>query len=393
MRAVTVSRALFVVAAAGLALNLSWAEPSAVLTDFGGLAPAPGVRASAPALGSRGATLSREARAARSKGVAWLAEHQRRDGGWASGSYGGSVSEAASDVATTAFAVLALHRDAAGSASNRAVIDAGVEFVIRAVETAPEGPRLNTPEGTQIQRKLGALVDTHMASLALGETLPSLSPSMQPRARRALEQVIRKIERAQNADGSFDANGWAPVLSTAVAAQGLTKAGDLGVDVDEEVLSRSDRYQSGLAAPGGGFDASEGAGVELYAVATTLRGSSSTAGRSGKDAAAPADRREAQIAAGAAADRVARDPDSIIAGFGSVGGEEMLSYMMISDTLAEKGGKEWTTWEAKIGAFLASAQNADGSWVGHHCITSEAFATAGGVLTLAAGDHAALAGG
>jgi hypothetical protein len=88
---------------------------------------------------------------------------------------------------------------------------------------------------------------------------------------------------------------------------------------------------------------------------------------------------------------VRSDPAGIISGFGSIGGEEMLSYMMISDTLAEKGGKEFADWQTKIGQTLASAQNADGSWVGHHCITSQAFATAGGVMVLTAGDHAAIA--
>jgi hypothetical protein len=366
-------------------------------------APVPVAAASAPvaappsptpeprAVVARGATMSSEALAARSEGAAWLVAHQHADGGWASGGHR-ATSAVQSDVATTAFALLALHRDAAGGGANRAAVTRGVEFVVRAVETAPDGPRLATPDGTQIQRKLGPLVDTHMAALALGEVLPTLAPPLRARARRALERVVDKVEGAQNADGSFDANGWAPVLSTGLAAQGLTQASDVGVEVDKDVLARSDGYQSGLTGSAG-FDASDGAGVELYAVASSLRGNSSTAVRQGSSAPAQAQRQEAAAAADAAASRVAASPDRIIAGFGSVGGEEMLSYMMISDTLAEKGGEEWTTWEAKIGAFLASAQNADGSWVGHHCITSQAFATAGGVLTLAAGDHAALTGG
>ena len=257
--------------------------------------------------------------------------------------------------------------------------------------SAPEGPRLATPEGTQIQGKLGPLVDTHLASLMLAETLPSLPSSLQPRARAALQQVVRKIEGAQNADGSFDADGWAPVLSTSVAAQGLNAAVEQGIAIDRDVLKKSDDYQAGLSGAGG-FDTSAGAGVELYAVASSLRGSQDPLDRAGP-AAAPAEaRREAEAATKAATGRIAANADSIIAGFGSVGGEEMLSYMMISDTLAAKGGQEWRSWEQKIGAFLASAQNGDGSWVGHHCITSEAFATAGGVLTLSAGDTAARQG-
>ncbi|MEZ4240954.1 MAG: prenyltransferase/squalene oxidase repeat-containing protein [Myxococcota bacterium] len=381
-----------VLALAGIAAVAVAQEPSAVLTDFGGMAATTAPSGHAPhALGSRGRSLSAEARGARDKGVDWLLKHQHRDGGWASGNWGTTGTEAQSDVATTAFAVLALHRDAAGSGDHAQQLRSGVEFVIQAIETAPEGPKLATPEGTQIQYKLGPLVDTHLASLMLGETLPSLPPSLQPRARRALEKVVQKVQQAQNADGSFDANGWAPVLSTSIAAQSLDSAADLGVRVDRDVLAKSDEYQAGLSKSGG-FDTTAGAGVELYAVASTLRNNQATAGRAGPAAPTPEARREAKAAADAAAERVAAAPDAIISGFGSVGGEEMLSYMMISDTLAEKGGKEWTQWESKIGAFLAQAQNADGSWVGHHCITSEAFATAGGVLTLSAGDHAALEG-
>lgn len=362
-----------------LATGSFGAEPSAVLNDFGGAQITIPVK-------PVGATLTADARNARAKAVLWIVQHQKKDGGWASGNWNAPGTEAASDVATTAFAVLALHRDGRGNVD---AIRKGVEFVVRAVETAPDGPRLNTPEGTQIQVKLGPLVDTHFASLMLGELVPTLPSDLQARARRALVTCVAKVERAQNADGSFDANAWAPVLSTAVAAQGLTAAADLGIDVDDEVLARSDRYQAGQADPvAGTVDTSAGAGVELYAVASAIRGASMTRGREG-GAAAPAPAQEqARKVENAATEMVAKDDGRLIAGFGSVGGEEMLSYMMISDTLAEDGGTEWRAWETKIGTFLASAQNADGSWVGHHCITSEAFATAGGIVTLSAGDHA-----
>jgi hypothetical protein len=358
------------------------AEPSAVLTDFGQLPQAE--TPSRPAASS----LSPEARKARESGVKWLLQHQHSDGGWASGSWGTNGAEATSDVATTSFAVLALHRDAAGSSRSAAELRRGVEFVVRAVEKAPEGPRLATPEGTQIQTKLGALVDTHLAALMLGEVTPSLQGELAVRARRALELCVRKVERAQNADGSFDGQAWAPVLSTAVAAAGLNQAASLGVDIDDGVLERSDRYQAALAPAPTAVDTSSGAGVPLYAVASALRGSKDTRDRKGGDAPSAEAKREAEQTERVASGLVASGGQQLIAGFGSVGGEEMLSYMMISDSLAEKGGAEWTKWEAQIGSFLAQAQNADGSWVGHHCITSEAFATAGGVLTLSAGDHA-----
>jgi hypothetical protein len=180
------------------------------------------------------------------------------------------------------------------------------------------------------------------------------------------------------------------VLSTSIAAQSLTQAANLGIDVDEQVLAKSDQYQAGQVGAGGKYDTSTGAGVELYAVASGMRSNALAADRVAS--APPAEvKARAEEAERQAMGAVRSDPTGIINGFGSIGGEEMLSYMMISDTLAQKGGKEYADWQTRIGATLASAQNGDGSWVGHHCITSQAFATAGGVMVLAAGDHAAIA--
>ncbi|MBX2801039.1 MAG: terpene cyclase/mutase family protein [Myxococcales bacterium] len=374
-----------------VAANALAGGTSAVLTDYGQAAQESArTTPSTPAVAVE-TNGSSKVRDARRKGTSWLEEHQHRDGGWSSGAHGTDGSAAGSDVATTAFAVLALQRDEAGSRAHHAAITKGVDFVIRAVQTAPEGPRLNTPEGTQIQYKMGPLVDTHMATLMLSEVLHRLDGDRKTRAKSALERAVRKVERSQNADGSFDANGWAPVLSSSIAAQGLNNVVALGyVDVDEQVLRRSDRYQSGqVDAASGSFDTSAGAGVQLYAVASTIKGNADVSKRRGRNAPTAAAREKAMEAEQSATRAVAQDTSgALLAGFGSIGGEEMVSYMMISDTLAEKGGKDWQKWDRKVGDFLVNAQNQDGSWTGHHCITSQAFTTAGGIMTLAAGDAA-----
>jgi hypothetical protein len=359
-------------------------EPSAVLSDYGARAPTPEQVAPQPV-----PPQPADAVGARKRAAVWLLEHQHADGGWSSGNHGTTGADAPSDVATTAFAVMALSRDAGMKSTHDVAIDKGVRFVVNAVETAPPGPKLATPEGTQIQYKLGQLVDTHLASLMLTEVLPKLEGDLQRRAKVALQKVVDKVEAAQNADGSFDANAWAPVLSDAIAAQSLSGAANLGIDVDEKVLAKSDEYQAAQGA-GGSFDTSKGAGVKLYAVASGMRSNDVAAQRV---AAAPAAevKAKAEAAEREAVASVRAETTEIIAGYGSIGGEEMLSYMMISDTLAAKGGKEYADWQTQIGKTLASAQNADGSWVGHHCITSQAFATAGGVMVLTAGEHAAIA--
>jgi CO/xanthine dehydrogenase FAD-binding subunit len=95
--------------------------------------------------------------------------------------------------------------------------------------------------------------------------------------------------------------------------------------------------------------------------------------------------RAADRAAKATAESVRHQTDRMIRGFGSVGGEEMLSYMMTSDTLADERAEEWTCWQQRIGAHLVGIQNGDGSWSGNHCIASTPFVSDAAVMTLGAG--------
>lgn len=76
--------------------------------------------------------------------------------------------------------------------------------------------------------------------------------------------------------------------------------------------------------------------------------------------------------------------ERFVAGFGNNGGEEFLSFMNISETLLLKGGKDWEEWDAKMVKGLEKAQDKDGSWQGHHCITGKTFCTAGALLVLMA---------
>ena len=56
----------------------------------------------------------------------------------------------------------------------------------------------------------------------------------------------------------------------------------------------------------------------------------------------------------------------------------------INETLRINGGKEWQDWDQKITKTINGAQNEDGSWSGHHCITGRTFCTSGALLTLMA---------
>ncbi len=73
-----------------------------------------------------------------------------------------------------------------------------------------------------------------------------------------------------------------------------------------------------------------------------------------------------------------------VAGFGSNGGEEFLSYMNLAESLVVKGGDEWKRWDSEMTANLNRVQNGDGSWSGHHCITGRNFCTSTALLVLMA---------
>jgi hypothetical protein len=57
---------------------------------------------------------------------------------------------------------------------------------------------------------------------------------------------------------------------------------------------------------------------------------------------------------------------------------------MKSEALVIDGGEEFGAWHTKMVERLAKVQNGDGSWSGHHCITSPTFCTATAISCLTA---------
>jgi hypothetical protein len=297
----------------------------------------------------------------------WLLDAQNADGGW------GAESKTAPDVATTAVTVIALlrHGHTLSSGAHRDATRRGVEFIVRSVERVPKDELALQREGTQPQAKLGRYIDTFLAAQALGEVLPSAkNPEERARLHGVLDKVVQKVQALQRRDGSFEGQGWAPVLSSAFANGGLYAARQAGSSaVRADALASSDRYmKSQYDERSQKFRTEAGAGVALYSAASTL----GAAAREGKVHEAPAQ----------AARQLMKD-ESFVRGFGTYGGEEHVSYMMTSEALAKVGGEEWRAWDASIRTRLASIQREDGTWRGDHCITSTTFCTAASLITLA----------
>jgi hypothetical protein len=314
------------------------------------------------------------------KGLAFLVEAQGRDGGY--GQDGSNPREGMGtesqghDVANTAMVALALLRSGTSptDGTHTDALLSAVNFILGHIEMAPEeGLGITDLRGTQIQRKLGPYVDTFLSSMLLAE-LQGRMPDDQGEARvkAALEKCVAKIEKHQQADGSWNQGGWAPVISTSLASRSLDAARQRGIDVDEEVMGRADDYAvNQFDKKTGKFNVGEGdAGVSLYKVAQVLEQASRTE-----------ESREANKSmVEKAGDLLASS--GFQAGFGSMGGEEFISYMNLSDSLARTGGEQWVTWNKNIGAKLTTLQNQDGSWAGHHCITGRVACTSAAIMTL-----------
>jgi hypothetical protein len=74
--------------------------------------------------------------------------------------------------------------------------------------------------------------------------------------------------------------------------------------------------------------------------------------------------------------------DDVVSGFGNNGGEEFLSFLQTGESLVIGKDASWKNWYGQTTGRLVSIQNQDGSWNGHHCITSPVFCTATSLLIL-----------
>ena len=324
------------------------------------------------------------------KAVHWLVSVQGKDGGW--GQDGGATSYVRSserletngnDVANTAVATLALVH--AGNTpvkgQYRSPVRNGLDFILRSVEDSPEeGLAVTRISGTQIQRKLGPYIDTFLTSTLLSEVDGNMGDAQSnQRVRRALEKCVRKIEKNQQQDGSWNiSGGWAPILGTSMASRSLDRAAQKGVRVEGATMAKVDEYtKKAQAGASGGrvsaMAAPASAGVALYQNAQALEQMS----RSDKDRKRNA-KEIGEITAQLSDSR-------FVNGFGSMGGEEFFSYLNISDSLKRTGGDQWKKWHAQATQKILNLQNSDGAWAGHHCITGRVAVTSAAILNLSAG--------
>jgi hypothetical protein len=392
------------------------------------------------------------------RGLAFLAEHQRPDGGWQTlAAFGAGVvmplpvrpglkppakaPEEPSDLGCTCLALMAFVR--AGNTTTKGDYSKNVakatEFIIHAVAKADRSTlATNERNHTQLQLKVGPHVDTFLSLLVLSELKGKLKDEKaEERLTGAVHKLIAKVEANQKKDGTYPRNnGWAPVLSQGVASKGLNRAHQAGYGVKLQTLSRDyDVLTHSLDRKTGRFGVGEAkdpkaflrppvttkgseepdapglmigdAGVALYSTSARAAGLQELVNSlrlkedRAKEVLAKADAapetkqlakkhiellEKADDAAAAALRGVSGrlEDKRFVAGFGTNGGEEFLSFMNISEALHSRGGDEWEKWDKLASALVVQAQDKDGSWSGAHCITGRTPTTAFALLTLMA---------
>jgi hypothetical protein len=349
------------------------------------------------------------------KGLVWLSEAQHPDGGWGGGSHAHQdvrdPHAVPTDPATTAFVATALlragHTPTEGKYKD--LVRKATEYLCKSVESSPaEDPKITDVTGTQPQSKLGPLVDTSMTAQYLARVLMRIpkEDKLHARVDKALDVCLQKVQAAQKSDGSWNVGGgWAPVLQSSLACSSLELAQAVGKQVDSKKLDQARDYQKGnFNTETGEVKSGEAAGVQLYALSSSQRANAAE-GKAAQDviteaqakgvlasgstitvdnlvtAGCPREQAVKLFDANAAlqVQNAAVNSEEVLAGFGNNGGEEFLSYLFTSESLVIQ---PWDKWNGKMHARLEKIQNADGSWSGHHCITSPVFCTAAVVQCL-----------
>jgi hypothetical protein len=351
------------------------------------------------------------------RGLSWMAKAQNTNGGWGAGSHSRQdvvdPHAVPSDPATTSMVAMALlrsghtltHGDYGPQIKN------ALEYLLKTTETSsPSSLTITEETGTQIQIKLGENIDVILTAQFFSNVLDHLQHDkvLKARVKKSLDICVSKIQRAQDVNGSITGSGWAGVLQSSFATNALESAQAQGARVDSVKLDRSREFQkNNFNTKTGDVNTDLGAGIMLYSVSGSARSSAKEARRVEEEVAKA--KRDGKLAENAPvtaenlvvigygtddarkystayevynAAKTTAQRDEVMDGFGSNGGEEFLSYLQTGESMIIGKDESWKKWYDNISGRLLNIQNNNGSWQGHHCITSPVFCTATCLLIL-----------
>lgn len=352
------------------------------------------------------------------RGLAWMIEAQNTNGGWGAGSHHHqNITDphaVQTDPATTAMVAMAMLRSGTtlseGDYSGN--LKKALNYLLNAVETSEDNSHnITTQTGTQIQTKLGNNIDVILTSQFLSNIEKHLAhdAALRTRVKKCQHICVDKIQRAQDVNGSIGGSGWAGVLQSSFATNALEAAEANGVTVDKKALDKARGFQkNNYNTKTGDVNTDLGAGIVLYAVTGSVRASAKEARKVEEEVEkAKREGKLSQNAAPSAANlekigfdkddalqyatayevyqsaKVEAQRDDVMSGFGNNGGEEFLSYLQTGESMIINKDNTWQNWYDNMSGRLLKIQNDNGSWQGHHCITSPVFCTATCLLILA----------
>lgn len=272
------------------------------------------------------------------------------------------------DIGCTAMVGLALLAD--GSTPNkgehRRQLQNITKYLIEKVRIMPAG-NITSTTNTQLQNKIGVQAHSFFALLYLSQVIGEvyLNEATLSAAKKLTETVVG----AQTPDGHWGQTAWAPTLGTVMGWVSLQAANTSGLAVGGSPQKTAkhliQQMQTNLNQRGRGWMHT------LYKNATGIR------------VLYAMEMEDEAIAKQCFTDVVDLVKNGNTA-FNQAGGEEYLAFHLITETMLQKGGEDWKTWFPLVRDKIIGVQNADGSWTGHHCITSRTFCTAAAILVLSA---------
>jgi len=312
-----------------------------------------------PATPETEATYTAESERSVAKAIEWLKKPQNNDGGC--GIDIGQVS----DIGTTAMVGLALLANGVTpiEGTGNGMLRRIKRYLMQQTENMPAND-VTGKTGTQLQSKIGRHAHSFFTALFFSQVIGQ-GENPDP-IRNAMKRVVAAIVKAQAKDGSWGGQSWAPVLGTVMGWVSLRASHSAGLAVGAAPQKTADHLITQMKS---GMNNNQGWMHTLYKNATGIRvlfelekENDPTARKAFKDVL----------------NVVSKDNTP----FTQAGGEEFLAFHLITETMLKKGGDDWNSWFPVVRDKLIKVQSKDGSWVGHHCITSRTFCTAAAVLVL-----------
>jgi hypothetical protein len=351
------------------------------------------------------------------RGLDFISRAQNKNGGWGAGSHSRQEvmdpHAVIADPATTSMVAMAMLRNGTtlktGQYSSH--LTKALNFLLETTEhSSASSLNITDLTGTQIQIKLGANIDVILTAQFFSNVMDHVGhdEALKARVQKCLDTCVAKIQKAQDKNGSIAGAGWAGVLQSSFASNALEAAQAQGANVDDKALERSREFQKkNYDAKTGDVNTDMGAGIVLYSVTGSARASAKEARKVKEEVAlAKKDGRLDQSAPASAENleklgyakdealkystayevyesaKVQAQRADVIDGFGNNGGEEFLSYLQTGESMIIGKDNSWKKWYDNMSGRMLKIQNNDGSWNGHHCITSPVFCTATCLLIL-----------